>query len=325
MRGAACGRDGQRDEQSRRDGHGHCRYPRRLPGDRYTGAPDTHRHCAELDRAHRRADRGHAETGGVLQKDRRERQNCELRHTQHADAEHDAPDHRVCQWRGAVAARSAVHSVRRFVQPAPGEPAGDRAHCRQRAEHRPEAMRRGEPRQQRSADAAPPSGTAVCRMLIARPRSPSSNQAITARPLDPLTLPPSRPSAHIVKTSQPSVAMDGTAKRLIATSTAAVESKPFSNTGRSPQRSVHAPRQFRKCDAQAERAEREPQFAVAQVKAAAHPQGGRGNARRRGRKARVGRNTDAEHLPAMRAARRDRLLRFQYDMRGVAIMQSGWN
>src|ERR1700754_192893 len=46
-----------------------------------------------------------------------------------------------------------------------------------------------------SAPSPPPAGTAVCRMLIARPRSPSANQAITARPLDPLTLPPSKPTA----------------------------------------------------------------------------------------------------------------------------------
>ena len=95
-----------------------------------------------------------------------------------------------------------------------------------------------------NAPRQPPNGTAVCRMLIARPRSPSSNQAITARPLAPLTLPPSMPtsnrpspSSHKPGTSAPA----GAAYRLIQANAAAVAPRPVSSTGRSPQRSVSNP------------------------------------------------------------------------------------
>ncbi|MNT19615.1 hypothetical protein D3C72_1548810 [compost metagenome] len=95
-----------------------------------------------------------------------------------------------------------------------------------------------------SAPRPPPKGTAVWRMLMARPRSPSSNQAITARPLAPLTLPPSTPTStrptansHRLGTVTPS----GEAKPLIQASAAAVAPRPVNSTGRSPQRSVSRP------------------------------------------------------------------------------------
>ncbi|CAB3701342.1 hypothetical protein LMG26845_05255 [Achromobacter insuavis] len=95
-----------------------------------------------------------------------------------------------------------------------------------------------------SAPRPPPSGTAVWRMLIARPRSPSSNHAITARPLAPLTLPPitptsSRPSASSHKAGATPWA--GAAPRLIQASAAAVAPRPANSTGRSPQRSASRP------------------------------------------------------------------------------------
>ena len=54
-----------------------------------------------------------------------------------------------------------------------------------------------------SAAIAPPSGTAICRMPRARPRSSSPNQAITARPLAALTPAPTTPVSASAATSLP--------------------------------------------------------------------------------------------------------------------------
>lgn len=95
-----------------------------------------------------------------------------------------------------------------------------------------------------SAPMPPPSGTAVCRMLIASPRSPSANQPITARPLAPLTLPPSNPTSSKPVPSQARPGMCpgvGAANSAIAISAIAVLPRPTSSTGRSPERSVSRP------------------------------------------------------------------------------------
>lgn len=95
-----------------------------------------------------------------------------------------------------------------------------------------------------SAPTPPPSGTAVWRMLIASPRSPSANHVITARPLAPLTLPPSSPTSNSPAPSQPrpgTCCGVGAARSAIASSASAVPQRPVSSTGRSPQRSVSRP------------------------------------------------------------------------------------
>ncbi len=81
-------------------------------------------------------------------------------------------------------------------------------------------------------------------MLIASPRSPSSNHAITARPLAPLTLPPSIPTSTspTASSQRPGTKPPtGATQPLIQASAAAVEPKPPSSTGRSPHRSVSNP------------------------------------------------------------------------------------
>ncbi|MCY1364008.1 hypothetical protein D9M69_507960 [compost metagenome] len=95
-----------------------------------------------------------------------------------------------------------------------------------------------------SAPMPPPIGTAVWRMLMARPRSPASNQVITARPLAPFTLPPSRPTSSSPAPSTPRPGTwpaPGAAHSAIATSAIAVLPSPASSTGRPPQRSVSRP------------------------------------------------------------------------------------
>ena len=96
----------------------------------------------------------------------------------------------------------------------------------------------------KGAPMAPPKGTAVWRMLMARPRSPSANQPMTARPLAPLTLPPSRPTSTSPPASRPNEGIwsgDGEAQSAIAARAKAVPHRPSSSTGRSPQRSVSRP------------------------------------------------------------------------------------
>jgi hypothetical protein len=95
-----------------------------------------------------------------------------------------------------------------------------------------------------AAPTPPPSGTAVCRMLIASPRSRSPNQRITARPLEPFTLPPSRPTQHIAATTRSSggtACALGTIAATITASIAAVATRPVSSTRRSPKRSAAMP------------------------------------------------------------------------------------
>ena len=114
-------------------------------------------------------------------------------------------------------------------------------------------------------------------MLIARPRSPSPNHAITARPLEPLTLPPegrARTSRRRASRSSGRAAA-GVAKRAIATSIAAVE-KEAGQQDRTiaPLVGEKAPRQFGQRDAQPQRAEHDAQMPIAQMVGAAHPDGG---------------------------------------------------
>lgn len=95
-----------------------------------------------------------------------------------------------------------------------------------------------------AAPTPPPIGTAVCRMLIASPRSRSPNQRITARPLDPFTLPPSSPTPHIIATmcaSGGTASGVGTIATAISASIAAVAISPVNSTRRSPKRSAAIP------------------------------------------------------------------------------------
>ncbi|MCY1291573.1 hypothetical protein D9M68_521610 [compost metagenome] len=95
-----------------------------------------------------------------------------------------------------------------------------------------------------SAPSPPPRGTAVWRILIARPRSPSANHRITARPLAPLTLPPASPSSAMqaIATGKGGTRSGlGARNSAITASMRAVAPSPYSRTRRSPHRSAAAP------------------------------------------------------------------------------------
>lgn len=67
---------------------------------------------------------------------------------------------------------------------------------------------------------------------------------MTARPLDPFTLPPSRPTLSMPPTSHASggtLPCSGTTQHAITNSAIAVSPSPVSSTVRSPQRSVSKP------------------------------------------------------------------------------------
>ena len=87
-----------------------------------------------------------------------------------------------------------------------------------------------------SAATAPPTGTAVCRMPSASPRSCAENQPITARPLPDWTLPPAIPASPRRTTSHAKLGAYAAAAR----STAQAASPP-ATVHRSPKRSTAKP------------------------------------------------------------------------------------
>ena len=81
-----------------------------------------------------------------------------------------------------------------------------------------------------------PTGWAICRMPIARPRRPAGNQPTTTRPLATLLLAAARPAS-------PSPSASSTTEPDIAASDprTAAPTRPASSTSRSPRRSVTTP------------------------------------------------------------------------------------
>ena len=81
-----------------------------------------------------------------------------------------------------------------------------------------------------------PTGCAICRMPIARPRRSGGNQPTTTRPLAALVLAAAAPARNRVRTSS-----TRPPDSALATPATVVALSPVSSTNRSPRRSVTAP------------------------------------------------------------------------------------
>ncbi len=129
-----------------------------------------------------------------------------------------------------------------------------------------------------------------------------------ARPLDPFTLPPNRPTSSI---AAPSIGSPGTRAAVGATnaaiiaSAAAVVPNPVSSTGRSPQRSVSKPQGNSLSAMPSPRSpSTKAELRVAEVVAGADKDRGRGDALERRGKAGIGGHAHAQYFPAMGTVQR---------------------